>query len=102
MTQLVGRRIIWEDEEAYTNRREPGDVRGRRSASLHLDPGRYILGVVFIGMTGSDHFIGVEVRSADGGMLLARSRILAVDIQSAGGRAGIFEVRPPSKNVDLA
>jgi peptidoglycan/xylan/chitin deacetylase (PgdA/CDA1 family)/SAM-dependent methyltransferase len=101
MTQLVGRRIIWEDEKVGSSHRGPGNAGGQRSARLLLDPGRYILNAQITEMAGSEHSIGVEVSSDDGRTRFARSRVPVAEIRATRGRVGVFEVRPPSKNIVL-
>ena len=97
MTQLIGRRIIWEDKHP----RDHSDPGGYRSVSLLLDPGRYILNALIAPSAGSEHSIDVEVTSDNGKALIARPRISTADIGNAHGRIGVFEVAPPSQDVVL-
>jgi len=103
MMQLVGRRIIWEREQAHSNQRGP--TKDQRTAqfhvSLHLESGRYILSVLTTEMAGSGHSIDVEVKSNDGSTRFARPQIPVPEIRATCGTVGVFEVQPPGDNVAL-
>jgi peptidoglycan/xylan/chitin deacetylase (PgdA/CDA1 family)/SAM-dependent methyltransferase len=101
MTQLIGRRIIWEDEHIGSSHRDDSDAGGQRAARLLLDPGRYILNAWITSMASSEHSIDVDVKSDDGRTLIVRSRIPVADIGASRGRIGVFEVAPPSQDVAL-
>jgi SAM-dependent methyltransferase len=101
MTHLVGRRIVWEDEQVRSNLVRDGNARGQTSAKLHLEAGRYILRALISEKARSEHSISVEVISDGGATLFSRSGASVAEIRASGGRIGVFEVQPPFKDIAL-